>query len=381
MPKSLAVTIEPKVMRWLRESSGWSIEEASKKLKITPKMMQDTESGKTHPTLRQLRILSSAYKYPLASFFLSKPKEQKPFPKDYRMLPHKKDVFDKKTVWAIRRSRRLQGIGMELSQNISSRTELKADNISLADEPKEVAARWRKLFGLSFEKQKKLNDAYKLFSYLRDALEELNLLIFQFSMPIEDARGFALADENPFVIVVNSKDRIEAKIFTLMHEFGHILLGETIIGAPDAVRATRNNVERWCDVFASSFLLPDREAVALFRDKHTQLIETETLNTLSKKYKVSKAVLLRKMFDLRYISRSQFKNVLDRYTSKNQDGVETKVVPIVTPDKKCLSEVGNKSASLVAANFDKNLITYTDALSYLSAKSGSIEKILAKTGT
>ena len=378
MPKSLTVAVEPTVLRWLRESSGWSIEEAGKKLKITPNMMQDMESGKISPTLSQIRTLSSAYKYPLASFFLSEPKEQKPLPKDYRMLPHRKDVFDKKTIWAIRRSRRLQGIGLELSQNISGGTELKVNNIGLRDEPKDVAARWREMFDLSFEKQKKIKDAYKLFGYLRDTLENLNLLVFQFSMPIEDARGFALADENPSVIVVNSKDRIEARIFTLMHEFGHILLGETTIGTPDAAHATRNSVERWCNVFASSFLLPDSEAVKLFRDKHSQLTETETLNMLSKKYKVSKAVLLRKMLDLRYISRSQFKNVLDRYALKNQNVAEPKARPIVTPDTKCLSEVGNKFASLVAINFDKNLITYTDALSYLSAKSGNIEKVLAK---
>lgn len=379
MPKSLIVPVEPKVLRWLRESSGWSVEEASKKLKITANVMRDLESGKTHTTLRQLKDLSSAYKYPLASFFLSEPKEQKPLPKDYRMLPHIKNVFDKKTIWAIRRSRRLQGLGRELSQNISGGTESRTGNISLTDEPKDVAARWRKIFDLSFEKQKKTKDAYKLFSYLRDALENLNLLVFQFSIPVEDARGFTLADENPSVIVVSSKDRIEARIFTLMHEFGHILLGETTIGAPDAARTTRNNVERWCDVFASSFLLPDSEAVDLFRNKHSQLTETETLNMLSKKYKVSKAVLLRKMLDLSYISRSQFKNVLDRYASKKQNVVETKTGPIITPDKKCLSEVGNKFASLVAINFDKNLITYTDALSYLSTKSGSIEKVMAKT--
>jgi len=54
----------------------------------------------------------------------------------------------------------------------------------------------------------------------------MNILVFQFSMPIEDARGFALTDMNPNVIVVNSKDSIEARLFSLMLEFGHILLGE-----------------------------------------------------------------------------------------------------------------------------------------------------------
>lgn len=379
MRRSLTISVEPKVMRWLRKSSGWEIEEAGKKLKITPNMMRDIESGKISPTLRQLRTLSSAYKYSLASFFLSEPKEQKPLPKDYRMLPRRKGVFDKKTIWAIRRSRRLQGIGMELSQNINMDTKFKTGNASLSDKPKDMAVKYREIFDLSFEKQKKIPSAYSLFNYLRNILEEMNLLVFQFSIPLEDARGFTLADENLFVIAVSSKDSIEARLFTLMHEFGHILLGETAINAPDATRTTRNDVERWCDVFASSFLLPDSVANKLFRDEHSTLTETKTLNMLSKRCKVSKAVLLYKMLDLKYLSRPQLKSIIGRYTPKKQDQIQTK--RIVTPDIKCLSEVGSKFVSLVASNFDKNLITYADALSYLSTKSGNIEKILAKAKT
>ena len=64
-------------------------------------------------------------------------------------------------------------------------------------------------------------------------------------MPIEDARGFALADANPKIIVVNSKDQIEARIFTLLHEFAHILLGETSISIPDL--RSNNTIEKWVE--------------------------------------------------------------------------------------------------------------------------------------
>jgi len=40
--------------------------------------------------------------------------------------------------------------------------------------------------------------------------------------------------------------------------------------------------------------------------------------------------------------------------------------------------MGNKFISLVANNFDKKFITYTDALGYLSIKSKNFEKVLAK---
>lgn len=352
----------------------------SKNLGITSQAILDFETGKKSPTLTQLRNLSKLYKRPLASFFLSEPKEEKPLPKDYRFLPNRANVFDKKTILAIRRSRRLQGLGKELSLNIRYETVTTAKKAALNDNPELVAAEYRRLFALDFEKQRKFQDSYKLFTYLRDVLEDSNVLVFQFSMPIEDARGFALADDLPSIIVINSKDSIEARLFTLMHEFAHILLGETVIDIPDESLANRDNIERWCNGFAASFLLPKQSVEELFKEYHSRLTETETLNTLSRKYKVSKAVLLVKMMELDYISRQEFDKVLARYVpkeSKKKTDEKKKKIG-VTSDQRCLSEVGNKFVSLVANNFDKDFITYSDALSYLSIKSKNFDRVLAK---
>ncbi len=380
MVKLITVEINPEVLKWFRESSGWKIEEVSKKLDTNVETITDFESGKKSPSLKQLKILSVLFKRPLASFFLSKPKEEKPLPKDYRFLPNKTGIFDKKTILAIRRSRSLQNIGKELSLNVRYETKTKVEKVNLSQNPDLIAEKYRKLFNLEWEKQRKFRDAYKLFNYLRDILEDTNVLVFQFSMPIEDARGFALADESPAIIVINSKDSIEARIFSLMHEFGHVLLGETVIDIPEASLTVRDNIERWCNAFSSSFLLPTEKAKELFEERRATLVDTETLNTLSKRYKVSKAALLVKMSNLNYISRQEFENVVKRYIpkeTKKKIEREKKGI-IVASDKKCLSEMGNKFISLVANNFDKNLITYTDALSYLSIKSKNFEKVLAK---
>jgi len=378
--KSMTVEVNPVVIKWLRESSGWNIEEVSKRLGTALEIISEFETGKKSPTLTQLRVLSELYKRPLGSFFLSKPKEEKPLPKDYRFLPNRANVFDKKTILAIRRSRSLQSIGKELSLNIRYETVIKTKKAALIDNPELIAAEYRELFDLSFEKQRKFKDAYKLFGYLRDVLEDSNVLVFQFSMPIEDARGFALADESPSIVVINSKDSIEARLFTLMHEFGHILLGETVIDIPDESLVNRDSIERWCNTFSASFLLPKQSAEELFKEYQGRLVETETLNSLSRKYKVSKAVLLVKMLELNYISRQEFDNVLARYVPKEGEKKtkEKKKKIGVTSDQRCLSEMGNKFVSLVANNFDKDFITYSDALSYLSIKSKNFDKVLVK---
>ncbi len=380
MARKISVEVIPEVLTWLRESSGSSIGEVSKRLRTTSDTILEFETGKKSPTLVQLKELSKLYKRPLASFFLSKPKEEKPLPNDYRFLPGRTDIFDKKTILAIRKSRSLQGISRELSLNIRYETAPKVRKVVLTDNPELIAAEYRKLFDLNLETQRKIKDAYRLFSYLRDVLEDSNVLVFQFSMPVEDARGFALADDLPSIAVINSKDTIEARLFTLMHEFGHILLGETVIDIPDESLKNRNNVERWCNAFSSSFLLPEESARALFIRYHDRLTETDILNSLSRKYKVSKATLLIKMLELDYISNQEFEEVMSRYVREGagKKTEEKKKMIRVTSDQRCLSEMGNKFVSLVANNFDKEFITYGDALSYLSIKSKNFDRVLEK---
>ena len=165
-----------------------------------------------------------------------------------------------------------------------------------------------------------------------------------------------------------------------MHEFGHVLLGETVIDIPEASLAVRDNIERWCNSFSSSFLLPTENAKKLFEENRAKLTDTETLNTLSRKYKVSKAAFLVKMINLDYISGADFEKIIERYVPKEtKKKIEHEKKGIsVASDKRCLSEMGNKFISLVANNFDKKFITYTDALGYLSIKSKNFEKVLAK---
>ncbi|MGM5484333.1 MAG: ImmA/IrrE family metallo-endopeptidase [Nanobdellota archaeon] len=378
MPKkSLTVKIEPEVFKWLRNSSGWKYDELAERLKTTENTIKKFEIGEKEPTLRQLRELSTIFKRPIASFMLSKPKPEKPKPKDYRLLPEKKDQFDKKTLFVLRKVRHLQSLAKELSLNINHEIKAKLKKAKLSDKSESIASYYRNLFGIDEEKQRKFRDAYKFFHHLRDILEELNIYVFQFSMPVEDARGFVIADEEPYVIVVNTKDTIEARLFSLMHEFAHILLGESVIDMPDPFLSSRDRIEKWCNEFSASFLLPKDIATTLFESNKEKLTSRTTLKTISNKYKVSKAMLLVNMRNSNYISDKDLKDILS-IKSKEKKNKKTASGGGIPSDKKRLSEVGNKFVSLVANNFDKEKITYTDALNYLSIKSKKFNKLLSQ---
>ncbi len=384
MAHSLKVEIEPPVFQWLRTSAGWSIEDVAGRLRTSVEVVEAIETGRRSATLRQLRELSKAYKRPLASFMLSEPMQEPPLPKDYRMLPDRKNMFDRKTIFAIRKSRSLQEISSELSGNIDYSTAPQVERIAISMKPDEIATRYREQFGIDETVEKKFKTSYEFFNHLRDAFEGLNVLVFQFSMPVEDARGFALTDDTPNVIVINSKDSIEARLFSLMHEFGHTLLGETAIDIPDITARSRNEIETWCNDFASAFLMPRSLAIKVFKSSDGNLTDTSFLNSLSRRYKVSKAMLLYNMLKLDFISKREYRSTLERYRPKprpketGDDKERKKQTGGIPVDKRCLSMVGNKFVSIVANNYDRKHITYTDALNYLSIRSKNFDRVLSR---
>ena len=102
---------------------------------------------------------------PLAAFLLPTPPAEKPLPKDYRMLPEKEGKFDKKTVFAIRRTRRLQKISKELLENLNATMVSAIPKFPISNSPIELADKYRAEFNLTIEQQTKLKTSYKLAAY------------------------------------------------------------------------------------------------------------------------------------------------------------------------------------------------------------------------
>ncbi|MHA1759467.1 MAG: ImmA/IrrE family metallo-endopeptidase [Candidatus Heimdallarchaeota archaeon] len=360
----------------MRESSGWQIDDVASRLRTSKNVILSFEKGTKQPTLRQLQILAVAFQRPLATFFLAEPQKEKPLPHDFRQLPNKKDLFDKKTILAIRKARRFQAISNELAKNLDEPLSPAVEQtFTLEQSPISLARDFRAKFSLTPQKQKAFQSAYQFLNYLRNQIEVLNILTFQFPFPVNDARGFVLTDELPAVIVLNSKDHIKARLFTLMHEFGHILLGETVIDLPDWQSKSDVKQEQWCNAFASSFLLPEALAKEISIEMENQFTNSKLLTRVSNKYKLSKAMLLYNFYKLGYLSKKLYNQILERW--------DASLVPqpsggFASADQKCLASLGVKFVSMVSESFEKKHISYSDALSYLSIKSRNFDKVLAK---
>ena len=141
------IRVNPDVIKWIIESSGWEINELAKKLNMSEESIRNLVLRESPIEIRKLEKFADYVKRPLAVFFLPKPPSE-PELTDYRKvygIETKK--LSKKTLSAIREARYFQSIAKELleTQRISQKP--KITNVILKNNPEIVALQERKKLG------------------------------------------------------------------------------------------------------------------------------------------------------------------------------------------------------------------------------------------
>ena len=119
-------------------------------------------------------------------------------------------------------------------------------------------------------------------------------------IPVSECRGFTLVDELAPCIFINNDDALGAKLFTLVHEFVHILMGESVGNGGDDTVKEDNELEQFCDAVAAEFLMPDE----LFRDIWTK--RKGDFKRVATPFKVSGLAAARRALALRLITEERF---------------------------------------------------------------------------
>jgi Zn-dependent peptidase ImmA (M78 family) len=246
-----------------------------------------------------------------------------------------------------------------------------ADGAKLSDDPAIVASRERDRLGVSLDAQKDWHNEWQAFRDWRAAIERRNILTLQFPMPVEDVRGFSIGDQEPFVIAVSSSDAVRARIFTLFHEYGHLLLHNAGICSPRfEARGQRQvlKVEQWCNRFAGELLVP-ATACDFLTDKPAQFegqMLADALADSTRMFKVSEEVMLFRLLNWGRVSKTTFDQTLAQIKNRESRG-KHKGGP-VRPARKCLAENGVLFSTLVLEARDRGAITIADVSDYLSVR-------------
>ncbi len=375
--QSIKVKVNPALLQWARNSVGLQIEDVYHKTKINQEDLTAWEKGADYPRLTQLRNLAKLYKKALVFFLLPEPptKDPHPIPKELRTISSEKGIhFSYKTFLAFNRAHTTQLIAKDLARNVGHSLEHKFNYVTTATNPEELANEYRKKFSLSFQQQKNWRDGYGAFEELRYMIESLGIVVTQSSFPLGEARGFALIENDCPVIVINSKDAINGRIFTLIHEFAHVMLNVNDIflyNDEDNFIDGHKTVERFCNHFAGAFLVPAKDLLShpLVKGatKATRWDDL-TLNTLSRHFKVSKEAILRRLVTLDLAGQQYYQAKRKEWDEALRGMPKKKGGGRAEPSRDCIKNNGKTIVSLVLDNYRNGFIREADVLAYLNIK-------------
>lgn len=183
---------------------------------------------------------------------------------------------------------------------------------------------------------------------------------------IEECRGFVLYDDTAPFVFINNNDFISAKIFTLLHELIHILIGKSASFDLRNLQSSDNEIEKFCDRCAAEFLVPESE----IKDLNVANINFEQL---AKKYRVSQIVIARRLLDVGKINKEDFYKFYNHYVKQEKRKAKTKGGDFYNNVN---YRYGKRFLEIMSTALRNNEILYRDAYRVLSLKPTTTEKIL-----
>ena len=209
---------------------------------------------------------------------------------DFRSVIPEPAAKSRQTIEAIKLAEGIQRTLIELEA--PGATALPKFTATTDEEIDSFALKARAHFSITLKDQQETKDARTFYVLVRRKIEEHGIVVLQDSFPREDGSGFCLAHHIHPLILINSKQQTRARrLFTLVHELGHVLMGQTGISDP-FVR--RNAIERRCNRFAGSFLAPKSYVSTLLGGPVTPNPDLEDVRWAARKLKLSQeATVLR----------------------------------------------------------------------------------------
>ena len=258
MPK-----VSPEVLRWARETASLPIETAASAVIGGTRALdrlQAIEEGTVEPTRNQLLAMAKRYHRPLLTFYLAKPPAPAERTHDFRRTPDRASAPEAMLEALIRDMRARQGLiraALEESDEAEALPFVGAlPNFEGVEALADGIIQTWKIDLARFRGAKSVDDAFKS---LRESVERSGVFVIlqgnlghhTTNISANVFRGFTLVDPIVPFIVINETDARSAWSFTLLHELGHLLIGQSGISGYDSDEV----VEKLCDEAAAFILL------------------------------------------------------------------------------------------------------------------------------
>lgn len=292
-------SVNPEVLIWARGSSGLNEEQAARKLGIARLTLASLESGKIHPTSAVLERMAAIYRQPLIAFYLVEPPGECDYGVDFRSLypRHNAKTLDADLKALIRNVRvRQEMLKAALEDEEDAQNLPFVASQRMSDGVTRVVAQIRSVLGMSAPRYYAMSNPESAFDLLRDRAHRAGVFVLlendsgshHSMIGLDRFRGFVIADAAAPFVVINDRGAKSALSLTLLHEFAHLILGNTGLSGANA----KNYIEKFCNDVASNFLLPAGELTKLRLGPETELeTEADRIGAFSAKRNLSRSMV------------------------------------------------------------------------------------------
>jgi Zn-dependent peptidase ImmA (M78 family)/DNA-binding XRE family transcriptional regulator len=360
------------VLVWAREFRGLSLDEAAQRIKIPVDELRALEEGLIRPSLTTFERIASVYRLPPSTLFRRTPPTEPKKPTDFRTFdgaPHE-ESFDFQIALSNVRSFQATLKALDIEDEEFRRVELR--KCDFGGDPFEQGEVERRKIGVSIDRQLhwKSDEGFR---HWRAIIEQMGIAVYLQKYPTTDCRGWSIADDptSPAIIINKEEHSPNARTFTLIHEYAHLLIRRP--GISDL--KSENPTEAFCNRFAGAFLMPEEALKLLLPNwpENTQAWDGEIVRDAALRLKVSAQALAIRLEELKKAPRGFSRRFATKPRLKSSDKSSGGGDAIGTR----LSELGGRFTQSVINALDREVIDIVHASEALGFTPTRLERARA----
>jgi len=248
---------------------------------------------------------------------------------------------------------------------------------SLGEDPEAVGAEVREALGIDLKVQRKWRSASVAFDEWRAAIEDLGVNVFLFQLGRDNCRGFSIAHSDAPVVAVNTAWNEQARIFSMMHELGHLVTDtSSACTAPPPARVSGawDPAERWCERFAAAVLIPNGAIEDLLREKLrrvTRVNDVGIVRWIANRFHVSLSATAIRLIEVGLAGWDLYRDLPPTGDVKpSGGGGKGRVREEIQED-----QLGGRTVDLFVRAVDRDVVTRSEALTYLDISSDALDAL------
>ena len=356
--------------------------------------IQKWRSGDSKPTFNQLEQVSKALGIPFGYFFLQTPPNEDLSIVEYRTID---------SIALTKPSRNLIDTlhDMEQIQDWMHNYLLSIESDKLPfvgalnnkTDSIDIAKYIRQLLGIQIDWFKSTKTADESFSILRNAMSNAGVIVMMSGivennthrpLQIDEFRAFALVNEYAPLIFINSNDSVNGKLFSLLHEFVHICLGEnSLFNDRYSTGQKVDKTEVICNAVAAEILVPIDLFIKEWFSESDDADSAARISSLAKAFKCGDTVIARRALDRQLITHEQYEAISKESVKRYKEYMQR---------KKERKEGGGDFYRTVASRIDKRFLRmllssvqegttmYTDAFRLTNTNRSTFTSLAEKVG-